>query len=95
LVVSNFVWGANDGVEGTSMFMTILDDASQTFAGRTGVNSWTASDRFADRGTVWDINHVVLKGATVTLTYQQHKGPNQNNNSFVFSITGSWLRDGI
>lgn len=92
LVVSNWVFGSSDGpFEPTKMFMTILDDTSQTFA----VGTWNHAARLADRGTVWDINHVVLKGATITVTFEQHRGVNQNQNDFTMAITGSWLRDDL
>ncbi len=54
---------------------------------------WNRADRFADRGSVWDLNITVQQGDEVSMRFRQQKGSTTNSNDFVTSITGTWLRD--
>ena len=88
---SNYTFGSNDGAEGTDYRFYIRPRNGPLKL--TATELYTSTERINDRGSVWDVNKVVLAGTEIQILFRQWKGPNQNNNSFVIAMTGTWLRE--
>ena len=87
LVVSNWIFGSTG--EGNKATQADFRINGQLIASK----QYDGDARQADRGSVWDLNLTVLEGTTVNMHFRNWKGVNQISNSFVASLTGTWLRD--
>ncbi len=88
LIISNYDFGNFDGG------INDLSEAALFINGSLiALKGWNLQDKFDDRGSVWDLNIVVLQGTPVSIRFRMEKGVNTNRNDFATSLTGTWLRD--